>query len=505
MSRSPRRSSRFPYAARRVAILVALLVAALASTPTGTAAQLSRPLPDSLSDREFWHLFTTLSEESGTFASENFVSNEQTFQHVIPSLKGTLAPGGVYLGVGPEQNFTYIANLEPRMAVIFDIRRQNAMAHLMYKALFELSSTRVEFVSRLFSRPLAATLTTSASPAELFAAAKSARQSDSLFDANWNTIVDLLTVKHGFALSDADLRSIRHVYTAFFEAGPEINYGYRLGMIPSFAPRYTTFADLQNLTNADGVNMAFLSSETNYHRLRALQRKNLVVPVVGDFAGPKAIRGVGEYLRDRGGVVTAFYLSNVEQYLFRDQRLAERFYRNVETLPVDLTSMFIRSVPAGGGVPFTMTAPAGPPAVVLNGNNYYSVQVVDSGGVKVVTTTTDSAGRTVTTRRVDSSNTQSALSVFRSLRSRDDSLARTRLDSLAGRFGRDSALFGAMTNFSSSFTTRTFAVRAVGGMGSLVSGTAPIRAMLDAFARGELTTYAQAIALTKTDGWKQPR
>ena len=142
--------------------------ARLSPLPAVSAAQRARAIPDSLTDREFWDFFTTMSEEGGAFPSENFVSNEKTYQYVIPTLQRTLTPNGVYLGVGPEQNFTYIANLKPRLAVIFDIRRQNAMLHLMYKALFELSPSRAEFVSRLFSRPLPRRSATSATPAEIF-------------------------------------------------------------------------------------------------------------------------------------------------------------------------------------------------------------------------------------------------------------------------------------------------------------------------------------------------
>src|SRR6185503_9305995 len=147
-----------------------------------------------LTDHEFWSLFTTLSEEGGSFPSENFVSNEKTYQYVIPALQRTLTPHGVYLGVGPEQNFTYIVNLEPRLAVIFDIRRQNAMLHLMYKALFELSPSRVEFVSRLFSRPLPRFLAATATPTEIFGALSATVMSDSAFEATWKAIVDRLTV-----------------------------------------------------------------------------------------------------------------------------------------------------------------------------------------------------------------------------------------------------------------------------------------------------------------------
>ena len=144
------------------------------------------------------------------------------------------------------------------------------------------------------------------------------------------------------------------IVTEFFDAGPSINYGYRPGGYGGpIGSAYATFADLQCTTNASGINMAFLASEENYQALRALERKNLVIPVVGDFAGPKAIRAVGEYLRQRDATVSAFYLSNVEQYLFRQSDDAQRFYHNVLALPVDSASAFIRTVPSAMAVPCT--------------------------------------------------------------------------------------------------------------------------------------------------------
>src|SRR6185436_1017231 len=77
--------------------------------------------------------------------------------------------------------------------------------------------------------------------------------------------------------------------------------------------------------------------------LKAFEERNLLVPVVGNFAGPKALRAVGKYLNDHGATVSAFYVSNVEQYLFQDGIFGD-FYRNVATLPMDDRSTFIRSV-----------------------------------------------------------------------------------------------------------------------------------------------------------------
>ena len=75
--------------------------------------------------------------------------------------------------------------------------------------------------------------------------------------------------------------------------------------------------------------------------MKALHDKNLIVPVSGDFGGPKALRAIGAYLADHGGKVSAYYVSNVEQYLFQDMK-AQAFYDNVATLPLTDTSVFIR-------------------------------------------------------------------------------------------------------------------------------------------------------------------
>jgi hypothetical protein len=63
---------------------------------------------------------------------------------------------------------------------------------------------------------------------------------------------------------------------------------------------------------------SYLSTEANFAVLKDLQSRNLVVPVVGNFGGPKAIRAIAQYLKSRGATVAAFYLSNVEQYLQQD-------------------------------------------------------------------------------------------------------------------------------------------------------------------------------------------
>src|SRR5213083_1476095 len=132
--------------------ILAVAVAALVLCVTPTSRPRTEALPQRLDDRTFWTLVTEFSEAGGTFRSDNLVSNELAFEQVIPPLQARLQPTSAYIGVGPDQNFTYIAAFKPRISFIVDIRRQNMLLHLMYKALIELSPTRVEFLARLFSR-----------------------------------------------------------------------------------------------------------------------------------------------------------------------------------------------------------------------------------------------------------------------------------------------------------------------------------------------------------------
>jgi hypothetical protein len=319
----------------RLAVLVLLLVS--------ISAYAADTLPVQLTDQEFWKLSSDFSEQDGVFRSDNLLSNESYFQYVIPQLNESLKPGQVYMGVGPEQNFTYIAALKPKMVFIVDIRRGNLDLQLMYKALFEMSSNRAEFVSRLFAKKQPANIGPSSTVEEIFAAIASVPSTDEIYAENLKAITNHLTTKHGFPLSDKDLEGIEWVYSNFSRFGPQINYassgrgGFGGGV---------TYADLMTSTDAQGVFRSYLANEENFNVMKSLEAKNLIVPVVGNFGGTKAIRAVGKYLKDHEGLVTAFYLSNVEQYLQQDG-IWDNFCRNVAMLPLDTSSTFIRSVRGG--------------------------------------------------------------------------------------------------------------------------------------------------------------
>jgi hypothetical protein len=329
---------------RRVLLLPGALAALwLTGTVVFTAS-----LPARLPDQEFWRLVTESSEPDGFFRSDNLLSNELGFQYVVPELSKVTKPGRVYMGVGPEQNFTYIVATKPAMVFIVDVRRGNLELHMMYKALFELSADRAEFVSRLFARRRPDGLTARATAAELFAKFADVPSSRELYTENLRAIENVLVKKHGFALTPDDLKGVAYVYNAFFLYGPRIQYSSTSSFGGSFQP---TYADLMSAADRRGVAHSYLETEQNYRFLRDLETHNLLVPIVGNFGGPKAIRAVARYLKEKDATVSAFYLSNVEQYL-RQDGIWSNFCANVATLPLDDTSTFIRSVRrAGDGAP----------------------------------------------------------------------------------------------------------------------------------------------------------
>ena len=93
-----------------------------------------------------------LSEPEGAFDTDNLISNERSYLEVVPALLASGASGGAYIGVGPDQNFSYIARIRPSVAYIIDIRRDNLLLHLLFKALFALAPDRVTYLALLTGR-----------------------------------------------------------------------------------------------------------------------------------------------------------------------------------------------------------------------------------------------------------------------------------------------------------------------------------------------------------------
>ncbi|HQP39244.1 MAG TPA: hypothetical protein PLI95_28870, partial [Polyangiaceae bacterium] len=80
------------------------------ASAAASAAAARAPL---MNDAQLGELMRKLSERPGDFPSRNFVSNETSLLDVAPALRDGRLRGRAYVGVGPEQNLTYVGLSEP--------------------------------------------------------------------------------------------------------------------------------------------------------------------------------------------------------------------------------------------------------------------------------------------------------------------------------------------------------------------------------------------------------
>jgi hypothetical protein len=339
---------RRPSAALAAALALLLTNAVCGAAAANCSASLSQQRIASkpegaLPAAEFARIIEQFSEPGGEFGSDNLTSNERRYLEIVPKLKELKVSGGAYLGVGPEQNFTYIAKVRPRIAFIVDIRRAAVVQHLMYKAIFHHAATRAEFLAWLFSKPApegAAGGMTIEALLEYMRDAPSTREQ--MLD---NLVVIRKTIEEDFCfpLTADDDRDLQSIYTTFWR--DNLTAGFRFGHGP-MSRSYDGFPDLAGLitaTDQDGRRGNFLTSDDDYRFVRNLEERNLVIPVVGNFGGAKAFAAIAEYLRTHGYRLRTFYTSNVEEYLF-EEGIFSAYAANVCRMPLAPRSVIIRVV-----------------------------------------------------------------------------------------------------------------------------------------------------------------
>ncbi|MEJ2246442.1 MAG: hypothetical protein P8Y80_10255 [Acidobacteriota bacterium] len=323
-----------------VSLLVVLLTAVF------TATQYGFLLSDIISPEKFTGIIQEFSEPGGYFQSDNFISNEEEYLKVLDKMKELGASGGAYIGVGPEQNFTYIARIKPKIAFIVDIRRQAMIQQLFYKALFHLCPDRTEFLSRLLSRPLKGPDAPRADAAmdALMRYFSLAPPDDHALSSNLAEIKKIIQEDFKFPLSEDDRMSLDYIGKSFRDDGVFISFE-----MDSFRGRgrgrghFPTMREILEQRDSRGKYGNFLASDEDYSFVRDLQKQNRIIPIVGNFAGTKAIKSIAGYLEQQSIPVSVFYISNVEQFLFQYDEF-EAFLKNVKTLPIRPNSLLIRSI-----------------------------------------------------------------------------------------------------------------------------------------------------------------
>lgn len=318
-------------------LLLAISGAGLTRGVVTRAAQAARIQTDT----SFAGTVARLSEEPGYFDSDNLISNETSYLHAVSKLRAVGVSGGAYIGVGPDQSFSYIAEVRPTIAYLIDIRRDNLLMHLMFKALFERSRNRLEYLCRWLGRPVPpdAAEWRDRPIEEIIAHVDSLPVDPSGATAETNALLAAVT-RYGVPLSNADSLTIRRFHEEFTRHGLNIRF-----TSAGRAPRthYPTLRQLILERDLGGAQANYLTSRARWEFLRELQARNRVIPVVGDLAGSRAFPSISRDIAARGERVSALYVSNVENYLWRDGRFAS-FARTAASLPRDSHSVIIRSV-----------------------------------------------------------------------------------------------------------------------------------------------------------------
>jgi hypothetical protein len=312
--------------------LVAALVVLFAAPPL----QAQR-----LSDSSFAALVARLSEAGGVFDSDNIISNEASYLQIASQLTKNGVHGGAYIGVGPDQNFSYVALIRPSIAFMLDIRRDNMLEHLLFKSLFEMSRNRMEYLCLLFGKPVPPDVGAwTGRQIGLIVAYLNQTRTDSQAVAATRKATNERITRFGVALDAHDRQMIDRYRAEFIADGLDTRYS-SLGR--NNRMDYPTFGQLMLATDRSGRQISFLADEDAFQFVRSLQIANRIVPVVGNVAGDKAVRAIGQYAAEHSLNISAFYLSNVEQYLLTRDGGFDAYARNVRTLPHDSTSVIIRS------------------------------------------------------------------------------------------------------------------------------------------------------------------
>ena len=318
-------------------LLVAISAAGVTRGVATRAAQAAR----TPADTSFAGMVARLSEAPGFFDSDNLISNETSYLHAVTQLRALGVRGGAYIGVGPDQNFSYIAAVRPSIAYMIDIRRDNMLMHLLFKALFERSRNRYEYLLRWLGRPVPADVAAWADqPIEvMLARIDSLAPDEATLQAETGALLTAIS-RYGVPLNAVDSSTIGRFHGEFARSGLEIRFTSS-GRSPRYY--YPTLRQLILERDLDGTQANYLTSRERWDFLKDLHARNRIVPVVGNLAGSKALPAIGNDIAARGERVAALYVSNVEMYLWRDGGFTT-FAKSVSALPRDNRSVIIRSV-----------------------------------------------------------------------------------------------------------------------------------------------------------------
>ena len=183
-------------------------------------------LPASLTDQEFWKLIARLLRAERLLPlRQPAVERDLASSTSSRSCCSRRSRAASTWASAPSRTSPTSPRTKPAMVFIVDVRRGNLDLQLMYKALFELSADRADFVSRLFSkkRPDGLDRDVDGRPRSS-ARSANVETNEALYKENLKAIDDQLVKKHGFALVADDLAGHRVRLPRVLSVRPAIQY-----------------------------------------------------------------------------------------------------------------------------------------------------------------------------------------------------------------------------------------------------------------------------------------
>jgi hypothetical protein len=285
------------------------------------------------------------SAYDGLFPIKHVTSNE--WQNGVFVSEVRRRPGGAFLGLGGEQNYTLIAAGRSQVAFIVDSNPVVIEIHRAYHALHKLAPTRTAFVAYLSGReppPHQA----GATMAEIVArvekqppldAARLLREARGLVSAN--EMQALGKMIHG---------QFGTLYMAGKPSGSFAEHFARMAREPRSPTRFACWLD----------------HDQSYAAVRARIESNAIHLVTGSIAGEQTLRSIAAAARKMGVVFHHVYLSNAPDYVF-GSGAGRQLAANLRLLPTNAATRVLTTGDASN---------AGQAAPLLSGRwRYHSTPI----------------------------------------------------------------------------------------------------------------------------------
>lgn len=231
-----------------------------------------------------------LPEKRGLNAEHYPTSNERRIDFFIKPIENL---GGCYIGVGTDQNFSFIAKAKSDYAWLMDFDPVIVKVNLIHLYLLNISKDYEEFKN--------------------FWARKNEKKSFEL-------------VKQKFS-SDKDWKMIEKAW--------EVSHR-------NFSGVEDRLNELNFMSRKFGL-VTFSNNTDEFLFLKKKVSENKIVAVNGDLTGSKSMRNISKLANSLGCKIRILYLSNAEEYF----RYPEDMRENFISLPTDEKGIVIRTMTSG--------------------------------------------------------------------------------------------------------------------------------------------------------------